>query len=355
MKRATLLTIAVLAGACGKFETESLVLDLRVLAIRTNVVNPPSGRTDEADEVIDVDMNNLDLGSLRNQLRDVDVTALVSDPGERRALRYTWTLCLADDDGRCRAGEPRKQFADRETDDDPDTASSAQYPEAVLPLSVDEATALTALSLIQSDIQKNPVDALGGVDLNLVLQIGGVDADPADDVYAMKKLRIAPRIPAGRMPNINPSLSHLDGSLTTSRVTDMEKEVIQTDENSSRCGAKPSEDLTAVMQPGDVITLFPQAEGSRETYVTPGLDGSSIMLTETLSFQWLSTRGSWSDETTGGGHDILGNQSLLGSDWKSPNVNGTDIVPVQIWMIERDERLGVHWLETCIYASPATP
>ncbi|HEY4182756.1 MAG TPA: hypothetical protein VGM90_38255 [Kofleriaceae bacterium] len=355
MKRA-LLAGAVLASACGKFETESIVLDLRVLAIKTQIDDPASGKpTNEADLVIDVDMNHLDLGSLRDQLRDVDVTALVSDPGKRRVLRYTWTLCLADDDGRCIAGEPHKQFADSDTQEDPDTSAFAEYPHATLPLSVDEATAITALSMIQSDIQKNPVDALGGVDLDLVLQIGGIDEDPVNDVYAVKKLRIAPRIPAGRLPNQNPSITHLDGSLTTATRSSVETEVIQTNENDSRCGAMPLESATAVMDPGDVITLFPQASSSVETYVTPGLDGSTIMLTETLSFQWLSTRGSWSDETTGGGHDILGNQSLLGSDWKSPNVNGTDIVPVQIWMIERDERLGVNWLETCIYARPASP
>ncbi|HEY4059621.1 MAG TPA: hypothetical protein VGM39_23565 [Kofleriaceae bacterium] len=355
MKRA-LIAIALLVGACGKFETESIALDLRVLAIKTQVDDELGHPTNEADLVLDVDMDTIDLESLRSQLRDVDVTALVTDPGERRSLRYTWSICKANDDGRCDPGEPSKTYAEQELDDDPENVGGvAQRPHLTIPLRGDIGTQLTVLGIIQSDIQKNPVDAVGGVDIDFQLRIGGLDADPAKDVYATKKLRIAPRIPAGRQPNTNPSLDHLDGSLDTATQSGIDTEVLQPDDELARCGA----DMRAhspVLDPGDVITLFPQnASAFAEQYVTPGLDGSTIMETETLSFQWVATRGSWSDETTGGGHDILGNQSLLGSDWKSPNINGTDDVPVQIWMIERDERYGVNWIETCIYAAPATP
>lgn len=95
------------------------------------------------------------------------------------------------------------------------------------------------------------------------------------------------------------------------------------------------------------MTLFPVEESTtREDYVTPGLDGSSNDVTETISYQWLATDGSWSDNTTGGGHDPLGNQSLLGSDWRAPNLAGGEKL-VTLWMIQRDERLGTSWAEGC--------
>ena len=105
------------------------------------------------------------------------------------------------------------------------------------------------------------------------------------------------------------------------------------------------------MTPGDVVTLFPnEANDTRENYAVPGLDGTTILLEESVSYQWLTTYGGWSDETTGGGHDILGNQSLLGSDWTAPFTN-TEL-DVTLWMIQRDERFGVTPIETCITVVP---
>jgi len=65
------------------------------------------------------------------------------------------------------------------------------------------------------------------------------------------------------------------------------------------------------------VTLYPdETNGTREVYYAPTLSGGSELLTETLTYQWLATAGGFSDATTGGGHDILGNQSLLGTVWQ---------------------------------------
>ena len=121
-----------------------------------------------------------------------------------------------------------------------------------------------------------------------------------------------------------------------------------------RCGDPPNGQPITYVDPGDSVTLFPiEPDGVREQYLAPTLDGQAIELEETISYQWLASSGSWSDETTGGGHDVLGNQSLLGSDWTAPRgAIPADGYPVSIWMIQRDERLGVNVFETCIVVMP---
>ena len=48
---------------------------------------------------------------------------------------------------------------------------------------------------------------------------------------------------------------------------------------------------------------------------------------------------------------MLGNQSLLGTEWRAPRQLDAAI-NVSIWMIQRDERFGVSWFETCIQVVP---
>jgi hypothetical protein len=73
------LVAAASAGACNTgFEKQSIVIDLRLLAIRT----------EPAEVVVDVDP--ADLGSI--EVPPVTVTALVADP-LGRALSYTMTAC----------------------------------------------------------------------------------------------------------------------------------------------------------------------------------------------------------------------------------------------------------------------
>ncbi len=342
---------ALAASACGTFEEPSIVLDLRVIAMRTDIGMSPT----KADQVIDVDLDTMpQISELLSQLRDTAVTAWVADPGgaEEDPLLWSMTLCLPDEEGRCDRGLPHIEFG-ASVIDDPEGAAVAQRPFAII-TPTDPATGSTIVAMLVEAIDENPVNALGGVDLMIELRIGRVSAPREDDIYAAKKLRIAPRVPIERAANTNPSITGIETAINGfTKVDNFGSEFGL----SVRCGDKGFDGAygdralveKALVNPGDAVTLFPnEASGTREDYAVPGLDGKTIILEESISYQWLATYGGWSDETTGGGHDILGNQSLLGSDWTAPFIGNRDHLDVSIWMIQRDERFGVTPIETCL-------
>ena len=269
-------------------------------------------------------------------------------------------MCLPDDDGRCDLAKPHVEFG-RGLIDDPELAPVAQIPTAEI-LPGDTFVANTMVAMILKDVEENPVTALGGVNLVIQLEVNGPNEPAAEAVYATKKLRISPRIPIDRAPNTNPTLVSLDQDSEENVPPGLFVTTLNFGREHGRCrGAGrtgvPWTDPDAVdfyevadIFSGQVVTLFPVEDGStRETYVTPGLDGSSIEVDETISYQWLATDGSWSDDTTGGGRDLLGNQSLLGSDWRAPNLGAGQTRDVTLWMVQRDERLGTTWLEGCFH------
>jgi hypothetical protein len=323
-----LLLACALAG-CGAFEEPSIVLDLRVIGM---VADPP-------EQIVHVDLNDPAGTDVVDQLEPVMVTAYIADPDKHRKLRWSMMLCLVDKEGRCDLSKPYKDMGGGEIED-PDDYAKAQHPSAEVFGDRD----VNYFVMLREAIEANPVQALGGVDLTVMLRVGGVDEPPENDIYAAKLVRISPDYPAGRAANKNPEIDDVDSASTTDPGAKV---------GERRCADTPTTVVAASMQAGGTITLFPlEHDGTREHYVAPTLDGGSVMLDESLSYQWLATAGSWSDETTGGGHDILGNQSLLGSDWTAPRVVPHDNYRVSIWMIQRDERLGVRVYETCISVSP---
>ncbi len=342
-----LAMLALFAGACGTFEEPSIVLDLRVIAMRTDVGDSTPTK---ADQVLDVDLTEEpQVGDLLAQLKETDVTAWVADPGGPESrLVWSMTLCLPDDEGRCDRTMPHIEFGAGEIDD-PDTSTSFQRPFAKI-LPTDSQTGQTIVAMLLREIRENPVNALGGVDLMIELRIGR-SADPREnDLYAAKKLRIAPRIPLERAPNTNPNISGIETAVNGLAAV---PGFASGGGQSIRCSDPNYQFAKATVSPGDAVTLFPnEASETRENYAVPGLDGNTIVLEESVSYQWLGTYGSWSDETTGGGHDLLGNQSLLGSDWTAPFIGGRDFLDVSLWMIQRDERFGVTPIETCITVVP---
>ena len=50
---------------------------------------------------------------------------------------------------------------------------------------------------------------------------------------------------------------------------------------------------------------------------------------------------------------MLGNQSLLGSDWLAPAAISGNSIMVSLWMIQRDERYGVSIFDCLLYTSDA--
>lgn len=341
--------VALLASACGTFEEPSIVLDLRVIAMRTEVGQTPT----KADQVIDVDLEAMpQIAQLLSQLQTTSVTAWVADPAADESLMWSMTLCLPDDDGRCDRGEPHIEFGAGQIED-PDTASTAQRPFAQI-VPGDPQTGSTIVAMMVSAVEGNPVSALGGVDLMIELRIGRSSEPRENDLYAAKKLRISPRIPIERAPNTNPSITGIETAINGfSAVPNFASPGGQSVRCADPAYASRISADKAFVSPGDAITLFPNEAGdTREDYAVPGLDGSTIILEESVSYQWLATFGGWSDETTGGGHDVLGNQSLLGSDWTAPFIGNRDFLDVSIWMIQRDERFGVTPIETCLTVLP---
>lgn len=323
MKKIALL-LAVLAG-CGVFEEPSIVIDLRVIGMSAD---PP-------EQVVAIDLAQPMPSEILAELESTDITAWVADPRRSRQLRWSMTLCLTDDNGRCDLTLPYKDLGGGVLED-PDEHSVGQYPFATL--HADE----TLLLMLQKAVEIHPVQALGGIDLTAMLRIGGVDEPPENDIYAAKSVRFSPEFPVGRQANRNPGIEMIDSATvgTGADVDIFERRCADVLEQ----GVEPT-----YLSPGATVTLFPiETSNTREQYVAPTLDGGSLMLEESVSYQWLAEAGSWSDETTGGGHDVLGNQSLLGSDWTAPRSIPTDEYPVRIWMIQRDERLGSRVYETCI-------
>jgi hypothetical protein len=93
----------------------------------------------------------------------------------------------------------------------------------------------------------------------------------------------------------------------------------------------------------------------------PTLDGRSETFTESLTYQWIASAGGFSRGSTGGPRDLSGNPPPLFSDFKSPatsdladqsDVQSEGSNNVALWIIQRDERLGVHWYESCIHVAP---
>ena len=338
-----LATLAALLAGCSSFADEDIVVDLRVLAMTAEIM--PSDRSPlfglGPDQVIDVDLAMPMPAAILEQLEPTSVCALVADPGQERSLRWSMTLCLLGEEGRCDLTLPYVDLGSGVIAD-PETALAAQRPCGNI-----EPTAYgpTILAMLRASVETNPVQALGGIDYTVVFTVGAVD-DRSTDVYATKHLRVSPRIPAERRPNFNPTFTFVDAA----RAGGITVLLPGSSQASGRCAELNEFDLPDI-SPGESLTLFPiEPEGTREDYVVPTLDGKTAMLTETVTYQWFANYGSWSDEFTGGGHDVLGNQSRLGSDWLAPSIDNGSLV-VSLWMIQRDERYGVQFFETCVKVS----
>jgi hypothetical protein len=89
---------------------------------------------------------------------------------------------------------------------------------------------------------------------------------------------------------------------------------------------------------------------TRETYEVPTIDGTTRTFTEAVTYQWLATAGKFSSGNTGGGHDPFGNLEPLHTEWTAPKV--TEDTRVSMWIIQRDERLGVTLYESCVIVQP---
>jgi hypothetical protein len=293
----------MLAACDAGFEKPSIVLDLRVLALRS----------DPAEVVVDVDPANL--GS--TQLPPVTVTALLADPQGPRPLAYTLTACPVNTDTlRCDdPTQPRRVFADATTAD-----TGADPPSGSLQVDVD---------LLRAALDADRFHGLGGVPVQIELAVRPAGAAADATVYASKPVTYAPRVPAGRTANQNPTFAELDAD-----------------------GAAWAAGAPLAVAPHQELLLLPiEPDGVRETYVVPTLDGGERTFTENLRYSWFAEDGDFSDERTGGPVDIFGNHPLLRTRWTAPPRAG----PVRLWVVQRDERGGTSWTERSIVVQGAAP
>ena len=318
--------LAITAG-CNSFPDEDIVVDLRVLAISAT---PP-------EQVVAIDLSKPPNPSeLLEQLVETKVCALITDPAQARRIRYTFTLCVYGDAARCDPELPMSQLASG-TIEDPDTAplKDTQICATIMPNG-------NLLGILTETLQSDPLAGLGGVDYLVALVVGGEDADRTLDEHAAKTLRVAPKIPVSREANINPTLDGIDATLAGGEPVRIAL---------GRC-ADQTQPLE--IRANARLKLMPiEAATARETYVVPTIDGRTMMFTESLTYQWLATAGGFSRGSTGGTRDISGNYPELFTEYRAPNAADLDgPTDIQLWIVQRDERYGAAWYESCVRVVP---
>ena len=323
---AAVAAVATIAGlGCGSFEDEDIVIDTRVIAMAATV----------PDQVVDIDFDNPPQPTdLLGQLVPSEMCALVADPGRERRIRWSMTLCVLDSDQRCDSDV--ELLLASGLADDPDTAVPA--PRMCATVMPDGNLLGVLLEALDGDTLKG----LGGIDYGIALEVGGEDEALSDDLFAGKRLRVAPRIPAERRANQNPALRHLEGAIDGGPPIIMPL---------GRCVEQPA---PIELRPGQTLRLTPvEADGAREVYVVPRLDGAQQTFTESLTYQWLASAGSFSSGSTGGPRDVAGNPAPLFTEYRAPKANDlTGPTDVALWMVQRDERLGAAWYESCVRVVP---
>lgn len=315
------MVAAALLVGCGSFEDPTIVLDLRVLAMSAE---PP-------EQVFDLDISN----PTAIDPAPIEVCALVAEPNENRRLGWAMRLCPETRDLRCDLERPFVELASG-TIDDPDLSSPAPR----LCTTFDPGPEL--LPILMNAIEESSIEGFGGVDLIVELRVGAVGAPVAALQYAAKRVRFSVRLPAERTANRNPRVASIDGSL--------DETVAKAPLSTGRCADGAVIDVPAG---GELFLLPVEPMDVREAYVVPTFDGGSRMFTEYMSYQWLATGGDWSESGSGGPRDGFGNDPELDTSWRAPSsadLNGPTLF--SLWMIQRDERVGVSWTELCTRVTP---
>ncbi len=318
-----LAVLVVLIGACHTFQDPNVVVDLRVLAMKATLPQ----------QVIDIDLNNPQPEVVKDEMAPSTVCALVADPNFDRRLRWTMTVCPFGDGERC---EDPAFVVGSGLADDPDTTE----PEPQICATVFPDDHL--MQVLMQALADDSLHGLQGLDYELQLRIGGEDADPSLDLFASRTLELAARIPPERTPNNNPTLLEIDDIPTGA------------DQAKLPLGRCVDQGDPMVVGPQQKVVFAPmEADGARETYVIPTLDGGAETFTESLTYQWTATAGGFSDGTTGGPRDPFGNPSPTFTTWTAPKASSLDgPTDVSLWVVQRDERYGVAWYESCVRVVP---
>jgi hypothetical protein len=317
-----LLVAAAMLVACGSFENPSIVIDLRIVGMQAE---PP-------EQVAPVDPMN----PLGTMFEDARVCAIVADPGAERRLRWEMTACAQNGDHRCNDPERPSLVLGGGVIDDPDTSPTEQTMCATLPAGAE------LLAMLRDAIENDSLSGFGGVDLQVVLRVTPEGAGASQSIYGAKAVRYSPEFPEGRVANRNPTLIEID----VDRGDGVSFQLPM-----GRC----AEQLSPIeLGPKETIHLVPiEPASARESYVVPTFEGGSRMFTENLRYEWLAGAGDWTRGGTGGPRDGAGNEPPLDTEWESPpEEDGLGASSVPLWIIQRDERGGSQWFESCVYLTP---
>lgn len=330
--RWTWLALAVLtATACDTdFEDPEVVIDLRILGMRADL--PEIVTPVDPDDPTDFDLASIP---------DVEVCAMVADPAEQRGLEFAFEMCPSTGSGRCVPNEDNDDAELVVVDlgggaiDDPESETPGSMC-ATIPANGD------LVAVLMESVRADDLAGFGGVAVQVSLRVGpGGD----DDVYGYKRVRYSPQIPDERVANTNPTLEGITAARepTGQRGLDFELPL-------GRCG----EIEPFLVAPRERITMLPrEPDGVREDYVVPTFDGGQRSYTENLTYQWHASAGDWSRFETGGTLDVAGNVPPLDSRWRAPSADEIgDGLDVRMWFVQRDERGGQAWFESCARVVP---
>jgi len=298
-----LLGLLLCAACVGPEDTPSNVKDLRVLAMR---MDPPELLADEC---------STDPAVLADTLvRPVRLTALIPDPaGDGRDLDYTLWACASQDDDTCR--EDRVELARGVT----------KGGELVIDLFPGPGTSRLGdgTFLVQRILEKDLYNGLGGVRMPLVLWVRG----GGEQVYAQKLMvygcRFFPEMKANEQPQLPDLL--LQGEPWVAGV--------------------PRE----LSGPGPFEVNVPELTGREEAYVVPSFELKPVNLQEAWEVAWHTTLGRFSPDQTGGS-DFGGGVARHRVEWTPPR--NAQAQEVRFWVVARDGRGGMSWLERTVKYTP---
>jgi hypothetical protein len=314
VRRAAIAAALVLA-ACGSFEEPSIVIDLRILAM---TATPP-------EQVVPFDPED----PLDVEFGPAEVCALLADPGQSRRLEWSMTLCPPQGGRRCAADRPQIPLGSGVTDD-PD--QTTMRPCATVPGGV------AVLPILQDTIERDGASGFGGIDLTVSIRVVPEGGGEDQAIYGFKSVRYSPKLPEERVANTNPFMYEI----RFDRRDGTDSQLLQ---------RGPCHTGTRILaRPGETLHFVPiEPPGVREEYVIPTFEGGSRRFTENLRYQWLAGGGDWTATGTGGPRDGAGNQPDLDTEWEAPDEVGA-VIP--LWIIQRDERGGGHWYESCVQVMP---
>jgi len=318
MKRLAVI-IAVLAGCATDFEDPSIVLDLRVLGVRAT---PP-------EVVVPIDLNDT-FALAAIEIPDVEVCALVADPGASRELSFELTLCAPTTSGRCDDPDATRVPLAADHMPDPDEAADERLACGTI------AGDASLWDVLGESLRADNLAGFGGIGVQVEISIAGGDGER---IVATKRVLYSPQIPESRVANENPAL---DAILVDGRAVEP-----------GRC----ADDRVAGVRvsAGQAVELLPvEAPDARESYVLPTFDGGERQFVENIVYAWFAGAGEWLLETTGGPVDPFGNAPPLESTWTAPDELGRG-GSVDIWVVARDERGGAVWSSICVRHHEETP